>query len=62
METEKGEARPPVAGFGSYILTTCGNWWFSACNDPMRRNDCLCPKCGKRVEVDMRFFDKEENE
>lgn len=55
-QTEKGEARPSVTGDGSYILTDCGNWWFSICKNPMRRNHCICPKCGKIVEVDTRLF------
>lgn len=55
-QTEKGEARPSVTGDGSYILTDCGNWWFSICENPMRRNHCICPKCWKIVEGDMRLF------
>ena len=60
MTTEKGLARPSVTGEGSYIRTDCGNWWFSICKDPMCRNHCICPKCGKTVEVDMRLFHEME--
>lgn len=55
-ETEIGIARPSVTGDGSYILTECKNWWFSISNNPMRRDNCICPKCGKVVKVDMRLY------
>lgn len=34
-----------------YLHTECGNYWYSVNPDPMRRNNCICPKCGKTVKV-----------
>ena len=35
----------------SFLLTECGNSWYSVNTDPMYRNGCICPKCGKIVRV-----------
>ena len=35
----------------SYLHTECGNYWYSTKKDPMLRNNCLCPKCGKVIKV-----------
>lgn len=53
-ETEYGYARQSVRdkdGEYSYIITECDNAWYSVKTDPMSRNNCLCPKCGRRVLV-----------
>lgn len=54
--TEVGKAWADKSGTGSWIITECGNRWYSGCSDPMRRNGCLCPKCGKTIVVDARLF------
>lgn len=54
QEYEKGYPRQGTCdndGEYSYLLTQCGNHWYSVINDPMRRNGCICPKCGKIVKV-----------
>ena len=38
----------------SYLITECGTHWFSVNSYPMRRNGCICPKCGKTVKVIIR--------
>ena len=51
---ENGYARPGTGdNFGEYscLYTECGNWWYSVNTDPMRRDGCICPKCGKTVKV-----------
>ena len=56
MNTEKAFPRPSTEdkeGEYSYLFTECGNIWYSTTKDPMYRNNCLCPKCGKVVKVDM---------
>ena len=35
----------------SFLLTECGNSWYSVNTDPMHRDGCICPKCGKIVRV-----------
>lgn len=53
-EYENAYARPGTGDdFGeySYLYTECNNWWYSVNPDPMRRNNCICPKCGKTVRV-----------
>ena len=53
-KTETAEARPSVNdadGEYSYLYTECGNWWYSADPNPMRRDGCICPKCGKTIKV-----------
>lgn len=55
-ETEKAYARPCVGdkiGEYSYLHTECGNWWYSVKTDPMKRDGCICPKCGRTVKVIM---------
>lgn len=50
MKTEKGYAWPSKTdhdGEYSFLLTECGNSWYSVNTDPMYRNGCICPKCGK---------------
>lgn len=61
METEKAIPRPATTdkdGEYSYLLTECGNMWYSVTKDPMYRNNCICPKCGKTVLVDMTSIQK----
>lgn len=56
IETEKAYARPAITdqiGEYSYLYTECKNWWYSVNTDPMYRNGCICPKCGKVVQVIM---------
>lgn len=51
---ENGYARPGTGDdFGeySYIYTECGNWWYSVNTDPMHRDGCICPKCGKLLTL-----------
>lgn len=55
--TEVGKAWADKSGKGSWIITECGNRWYSVDSNPMRRNGCLCPKCGKTIVVDTRLFD-----
>ena len=55
-ETEKAYARPATTdkdGEYSYLYTECGNWWYSVKTNPMYRNNCICPKCGRTVKVIM---------
>lgn len=52
--TEKAYAWPSKTdhdGEYSFLLTECGNSWYSVNTDPMHRNGCICPKCGKIVQV-----------
>lgn len=52
--TEKGypwQSTMDNEGEYSFLLTECGNAWYSVNTDPMRRNNCICPKCGKTVKV-----------
>ena len=54
IDTEKAYARPETGDdFGeySYLYTECGNFWYSVDPNPMRRDSCICPKCGKTVRV-----------
>lgn len=54
--SEKAYPRPAVndkSGEYSYLFTECGNIWYSTTKDPMYRNGCICPKCGKAVKVIM---------
>ncbi len=54
--SEKAYPRPAVndkSGEYSYLFTECGNIWYSTTKDPMYRNGCICPKCGKTVKVIM---------
>ena len=53
-EYEMTYARPRISDdFGeySYLYTECGNWWYFVNTNPMRRDGCICPKCGKTVRV-----------
>ena len=34
--------------------------WYSVNTDPMRRNGCICPKCGKIVQVIVPKIDMDE--
>ena len=55
-EYEMAYARPGTSDdFGeySYLYTQCGNWWYSVNTNPMHRDGCICPKCGKTVRVVM---------
>ena len=55
-ETEKAYPRPAVTdkeGEYSYLFTECGNRWYSTTTDPMYRDGCICPKCGKIIQVIM---------
>lgn len=54
LETEPGYARQCTtdgSGEYSYIFTQCKNMWYSVRTNPMSRDGCLCPKCGKIVKV-----------
>lgn len=37
----------------SFLYTECGNLWYSVNTDPMKRDNCICPKCGRTVKVVM---------
>ena len=53
-ETERAYPRPATIdkdGEYSYLHTECGNWWYSTTKDPMYRDGCICPKCGKIIKV-----------
>lgn len=53
-QTEKAYARPSITdkeGEYSFLKTECGNIWYSINTNPMKRNGCICPKCGKTIEV-----------
>lgn len=55
-ETEKAYPQQSTAdkdGEYSYLYTECGNSWYSVNTDPMRRDNCICPKCGRIVKVVM---------
>lgn len=55
-ETEKAYPRQSTADKDneySYLFTECGNWWYSVNTNPMRRDNCKCPKCGRIVKVIM---------
>lgn len=55
-ETEKGYPRQSTAdkdGEYRYLYTECGNLWYSVNIDPMYRDNCICPKCGRVVKVVM---------
>lgn len=41
----------------SFLRTECGNSWYSVNPNPMRRNGCICPRCGKTVKVIMKEED-----
>ena len=43
-----------------FLLTECGNSWYSVNTDPMQRNGCICPKCGKIVQVIVPKIDMDE--
>ena len=54
MEIETGEARQSVTdkdGEYSYLYTDCRNWWYSVKTNPMSRDGCICPKCGRIIRV-----------
>lgn len=53
-ETEKAWPRQSVTdkdGEYSYLFTECKNLWYSVKTNPMSRDNCVCPKCGKIVKV-----------
>ena len=53
-KTETAEAIQSTTdkiGEYSYLHTECGNWWYSVNTNPMRREGCICPKCGKTIKV-----------
>ena len=55
-ETEKAYPRQSTAdkdGEYSYLYTECENSWYFVSTDPMRRNNCICPNCGRTVKVVM---------
>lgn len=54
MKIEKAyawQSKTDQDGEYSFLLTECGNSWYSVNTDPMYRNGCICPKCGKIVQV-----------
>ena len=55
-ETEEAYPRPCTTdkeGEYSYLLTECNNKWYSVTKNPMYRDGCICPKCGKIIRVIM---------
>lgn len=36
-----------------FLRTECGNSWYSVNPNPMKRDGCICPKCGRTVKVVM---------
>lgn len=63
IETEKAYAWPSKTdqnGEYSFLLTECGNSWYSVNTNPMYRNGCICPKCGKIVQVIVPKIDMDE--
>ena len=52
-ETEKAYPIPAKDGNGCYLFTECDNRWYSIEKDPMWRDNCICPKCGKTIKVVM---------
>ena len=55
-ETENGYSRQGIGdkdGEYSYIFNECGNYWYSVNTNPMKRDRCVCPKCGRIVKVVM---------
>lgn len=55
-ENENGYPRQGTGdeeGEYSYIFTQCGNYWYSVNKNPMKRDRCVCPKCGRIVQVVM---------
>lgn len=55
-ETENGYPRQGIGdkdGEYSYIFTHCGNYWYSVNKNPMKRDRCVCPKCGRIINVVM---------
>lgn len=62
MTVEKAYPRPSMIdkeGEYSYLFTECGNVWYSTTKDPMYRDNCICPKCGKTVKVQMPVKEKQ---
>ena len=54
IEIEKAYARQSVCDNEneySFLYTECGNSWYSVSRNPMRRDGCVCPKCGKIIRV-----------
>lgn len=54
FKTEKAYACPSKTdqpGEYSFLMTECGNSWYSVNTNPMYRDGCICPKCGKIVRV-----------
>ena len=54
FKIEKAYAWPSKTdrpGEYSFLMTECGNSWYSVNTDPMYRDGCICPKCGKIVRV-----------
>ena len=63
-DCENGYARQGTCDdFGeySYIYTECGNSWYSVDSNPMRRDGCICPNCGKIVKVVVPEYSRLEN-
>ena len=55
-ETERAYPMSCVSdknGEYSYLITECGNKWYSVETNPMWRDGCLCPKCGRTIKVVM---------
>lgn len=53
-ETEYGYAHQSNLnknGEYSYIITECNNVWYSVKTNPMLRDGCLCPKCGRTIKI-----------
>ena len=53
---EKYVTRPSTGGNGIYFFTSvCGNIMYYCNYNPMKYNNCICPKCGRTL-----VFDKED--
>ena len=55
-EIENGYPRRGVGdkeGEYSYIFTQCGNYWYSVNTNHLKRDRCVCPKCGRIIKVVM---------
>ena len=45
-------AKGDKEGEYSYLFTECGNTWYSTTKNPMYRDNCICPKCRKKIVSD----------
>lgn len=62
-ETEKAypvQSTNDKDGEYRFLRTECGNSWYSIKTDPMKRDNCICPKCGRTVRVVMPVRESED--